>query len=91
MKLLQFLFGKNLESKSIPVNPGSMYLDVETKELWFDDPSNTSSQHNKVIDTATLVYTITESISFGDSVNDSGATTAVLGVAKLGSMTLGTK
>lgn len=95
VNILQFLFGKNFEEKSLTVKPGTFYLDTEKKELWFDDPSATSSEHNKVIDTATLIYEVTETITFAgesDSGDNSDATnTAVLGVAVLGTMTLGTK
>jgi hypothetical protein len=111
LNILQFLFGKNLTSKEIDVKPGTFYLDVETKELFFDDPSNTSSGHNKVIDTGTLIYKVTETITFspsddtgsgdsdtgsgdsdtGSGDSETGSTSAVLGVAVLGTMTLGTE
>lgn len=116
MNILQFLFGKNLMDKNVEVKPGTFYLDVETKELFFDDPSNSSSQHNKVIDTGTLIYRVTEKITFpadgsdfddngnsggngGNSGEDGGnsgenngnSTSAILGIAVLGSMTLGSE
>ena len=99
MNFLKFLFGKDLETKNPTVQPGTIYLDTAKNELWFDDPSNTSSTHNKVIDTATLIYKVTSTITFpsdgsdfeeGGSDNSSSAT-AVLGQAVLGTMTLGTK
>lgn len=81
--------------KNVEVKPGTFYLDVETKELFFDDPSNSSSQHNKVIDTGTLIYRVTEKITFpadGSDFDDNGnSTSAVLGIAVLGSMTLGSE
>jgi hypothetical protein len=91
MAILQFLHGKNLKTNNPAFNPGTMYLDTETGELWFDDPSNTLTQHTKVIDTATLLYSIEETFEYpgegGGSL--SGATTAMLGTAILGTMILG--
>lgn len=61
--------------------------------MYFDAPDVTTGSHAKVIDTATLIYTITDSISFpsegGDDGALSGSTSAKLGVAVLGSMKLG--
>lgn len=65
--------------------------------MFYDAPDvedATNGAHTKIIDTATLIYTITESISFpssggGGGDNDSGSTSAKLGVAILGSMKLG--
>ena len=57
MAFLKFLFGKNL-SNVTTIQPGALYLDTGTKELFFDDPSGESQEHNKIIDTSTLMYTI---------------------------------
>lgn len=61
--------------------------------MYFDAPDVETGTHAKVIDSATLIYTITESISFpssgGDGDNNSSSTSAKLGVAVLGSMKLG--
>lgn len=55
--------------------------------MWFDAPDATSSSiHNKIIDTATLIYKIESTVTFPSE--DSG-TTAKLGTAILGSMVLG--
>lgn len=64
MNLLKFLFGKNFRNQNLPFQAGTLYLDTENKELWFDDPGNEVSIHNKVIDTDTLVYDIEETITF---------------------------
>jgi hypothetical protein len=56
---LQFLYGDNLMSKSTAVKPGTLYLDLTTKELYFDDPSGTTQSHQKVIDASTLLYNTT--------------------------------
>ena len=100
MNILQFLFGKNLND-SVSLKPGTFYLDVEKNELWYDDPSNTSKKHNKVIDVDTLIYRASASIEypsagsedadldFGGGSTTSG-TSAVLGIAILGSAVLGT-
>ena len=45
MAILQFLHGKNLKTNNPAFNPGTMYLDTETGELWFDDPSSTLTNH----------------------------------------------
>ena len=57
--------------------------------MWFDDPEgNSTSSHNKIIDSATLTYKVesTVSVSFP---SDSSGITAKLGTAVLGSMVLG--
>ena len=58
MNILQFLFGKNLSDSAVSLQPGTFYLDIEKNELWYDDPSNTSKKHNKIIDVDTLKYEI---------------------------------
>ena len=94
MQQIKFLYGKNL-TEATPFSAGTIYLDLETGEMYFDAPDSTNTSHAKVIDTATLIYTISESISFPSSGggNDepplSGSTSAKLGVAVLGSMKLG--
>ena len=94
MAILQFLYGKNLKQINPTFTPGTVYLDTETGEMWFDDPSNTLTTHAKVIDTATLIYSIEETFEFpgeGSSIPEipSGNTSAKLGIAILGSMVLG--
>lgn len=108
VQLLQFLFGKNLKDSNVEIKPGKMYLDLETKELYYDDPSGEdTANHNKIIDTATLIYSITDTVtitipSTGDGSGDPGDTggsgdnssssiTAKLGVAVLGTMKLGSE
>lgn len=81
-----------------------MYLDLETKELYYDDPSGEdTANHNKIIDTATLIYSITDTVTMtipstgdgsgdpGDGDNSSSTVTAVLGKAVLGTMKLGSQ
>lgn len=64
--------------------------------MFFDAPNiedAESGAHTKIIDTATLIYTVSKSISFpssGGGGSDAGPTSAKLGVAILGSMKLGT-
>ena len=87
--LIKFLFGQKLKDKTVTFEPGVMYLDTYTKEMWYDDPSNTLQQHSKIIDTNTLVYSIEETFEFPGEVTDASGTSAVLGVAVLGSMVLG--
>ena len=48
-------------SKNTAVKPGTLYLDLTTKELYFDDPSGTTNTHQKVIDASTLLYTTSTS------------------------------
>jgi hypothetical protein len=89
LQQIKFLYGNNL-SKETPFTAGTVYLDLATGELYFDAPNAETGDHAKVIDSATLIYTITESISFPSSGGeDSGSTSAKLGVAVLGSMKLG--
>ena len=94
MATLKFLHGKDFLTKVLALQPGTFYLDTETGELWFDDPSNTLTDHKKIIDTNTLIYSIDTSFEFSGEFaesgsTESGATTAKLGVAVLGSMILG--
>lgn len=102
---LQFLYGKNLQKKDIAVQKGRFYLDIETGELFYDnpDPTTASNIHNKIIDSATLIYTVSDVVSFpssgledspipGGDGTDEGVTsmaTATLGIARLGYMKLG--
>lgn len=103
VQLLQFLFGKNLKDSNVEIKPGKMYLDLETKELYYDDPSGEDTvNHNKIIDTATLIYSITDTVtitipSTGDGSGDPGDTGGGSGdnnsssiTAKLGVAVLGT-
>ena len=101
MQSLQFLFGKNLNDAKLEIKPGKIYLDLATNELYYDDPSGIDvEKHNKIIDTATLIYNITETVTFpsmsgedddipGGSGHLPGSPTSVLGVAVLGTMILG--
>ena len=82
---LQFLHGKNIKTVNPAVKPGPIYLDTGTNELWFDDPNASSSVHNKIIDAATLIYTIESTVLFPSE----SSTSAVLGTAVLGTMVLG--
>lgn len=100
---LKFLYGNDLKNKSVAVAPGTIYLDVATGELFYDDPSEIDTEnHNKIIDTATLTYSVsgrvTVAFPFEDDENpgggsggdlDGGATSAKLGIAVLGTMVLG--
>lgn len=90
MATLKFLHGKDFITKVLALQPGTFYLDTETGELWFDDPSNTLTDHKKIIDTKTLIYSIDNSFEFSGEFAEGGVTTAKLGVAVLGSMVLGT-
>lgn len=65
-----------------------MYLDTHLGEMWYDDPSDTLTKHAKVIDRKTLVYSIEDSFEYPGEIL-AGETSAVLGVAKLGTMILG--
>ena len=99
--MIKFLYGSNLSKSTTPLTPGVFYLDVETKELFYDDPRKgldeftADDDHIKIIDTATLIYEISESIIFPstedeeDEPSDTSAETAILGVAILGTMILG--
>lgn len=87
MAVLAFKYGQNL-TDSIPFVSGTIYLDINTGEFWFDDPSSTEKKHQKVIDTDTLVYEIDKTVEWGGS---AGNATAKLGLAVLGTMVLGTE
>ncbi len=89
MAILTFKYGKNLSS-STPFTAGAIYLDTETNELWYDNPSDENSEveHQKVIDTSTLIYEVVKTVTFGGNAATSG-NTAVLGTAVLGTMILG--
>lgn len=88
MAILTFKYGKNLSSDT-PFTAGAIYLDTETNELWYDNPSdeNVTTEHQKVIDTSTLIYEVVKTVSFSGAA--AGGTTAKLGTALLGSMILG--
>lgn len=94
MPNLRFLYGKNLNG-SIPITPGAFYLDLESNELWFDSPSDsTSDQRNKVIDSKTLIYSIeTETIYYNpdEIAGETSSTTAKLGIGMLNTMVIGTE
>ena len=104
MSVLTFKYGKKL-TDTTPFVAGTIFLDLETGELFYDDPAAEKSIHQKIIDTNTLTYWIESTIMDdgsiveggteppdGDSgVNDSSSTTAKLGMAILGTMLLGTE
>lgn len=85
MAILKFLYGKNLSSKT-PFEAGTVYLDLATNEFWFDAPGE-ASEHKKIIDTDTLLFSVAGSMTL--SPEGSALASARLGVAKLGSMVLG--
>lgn len=99
MAVLQFLAGTDFVNKTLNFQPGTIYLDTATGEMWFDDPQGIAKDHAKIIDLDTLIYEIEEWVEFpsdGDSGesddNNSGSTsstTARLGYAILGVMKLG--
>lgn len=88
MAILKFLHGKNFKDATSSFQPGTFYLDTETGEMWFDDPSSSTTDHSKIIDTDTLIYNITETIEWNGGA-PSSSTSAVLGTAVLGTMVLG--
>lgn len=100
MAILQFLAGTDFVNKSLSFQPGTIYLDTATGEMWFDDPQGVATNHAKVIDLDTLVYDIEEWVEFPSSSstpgtpstpggNTSSSTSAVLGTGVLGKMKLG--
>jgi hypothetical protein len=99
LNILQFLFGKNM-NESVSLKPGTFYLDIEKNELWYDDPSNTSTEHRKVIDVDTLICKDLVSVTYPSEgtedfpldfiLPETSGTSAVLGIAILGSAILGT-
>lgn len=84
--MLRFLQGQNLREKNVAFQPGTIYLDTATNEMWFDDPSQTTLRHQKIIDLDTLVYLIENTVEFSPVV-DQG--TGPLGMAVLGTMIIG--
>lgn len=106
MSVLTFKYGKNL-TDSTPFIAGTIFLDIETGELFYDDPTAEKQIHQKIIDTNTLTYWIKETIMSDGSIiqgtdtppsgGDSGSgdntsnTSAILGKAILGTMLLGTQ
>lgn len=106
MSVLTFKYGKNL-TDSTPFIAGTIFLDIETGELFYDDPTAEKQIHQKIIDTNTLTYWIKETIMSDGSIiqgtdtppsGDNGGsgdnasnTSAILGKAILGTMLLGTQ
>lgn len=45
---LKFKHGQNLKNKNVAVDPGTIYLDRDTHELYYDDPTSTNSGHIKI-------------------------------------------
>ena len=89
MAQLKLLYGQNLKVANPAFDPGTLYVDIATGEMWFDDPSSSVTTHAKIIDNDTLLFEpIGELIDY-PSTNVSGATTAKLGTAILGTMVLG--
>lgn len=89
MAVLTFKYGKGL-TNSTPFVPGTVYLDVETGEFWFDDPTSEKTEHQKIIDVDTIMYKIDKTVEWGSGTTIGGAT-AKLGSAILGTMVLGTE
>lgn len=101
MAILQFLAGTDFVNKSLSFQPGTIYLDIATGEMWFDDPQGVATDHAKIIDLDTLVYDIEEWVEFPSSSSTPGtpstpgsggtssSTSAVLGIGILGKMKLG--
>ena len=101
MAILQFLAGTDFVNKSLSFQPGTIYLDTATGEMWFDDPQGVATDHAKIIDLDTLVYDIEEWVEFPSSSSTPGtpstpgsggtssSTSAVLGIGILGKMKLG--
>lgn len=77
MAILTFKHGKNI-TDTVPFSAGTIYLDTETGEMWYDspDPLNVTKVHEKIIDTDTLVYSIDETVEYESNELD---------IAKLGS------
>ena len=103
MSVLTFKYGKNL-TDATPFIAGTIFLDIETGELFFDDPTSGKQSHQKIIDSNTLIYHITETIMsdgtivegtdkppVGDNDTNTSGVTAVLGAAILGQMRLGSQ
>lgn len=87
MAVLTFKYGKGL-TDSTPFVPGTVYLDIESGEFWFDDPTSEKTAHQKIIDIDTITYKIDKTSEWGAAAT--GAT-AKLGIAILGTMVLGTE
>lgn len=45
---LKFKHGQNLKGKNVAVDPGTIYLDRDTHELYYDDPTSANSGHIKI-------------------------------------------
>lgn len=90
MSLLRILSGNDFVNKTLNFQPGTIYLDSASGEMWFDDPTALLTEHKKIIDSETLIYKIEETIDT-DAFNDSSNNSAVLGIGILGSMMLGHK
>ena len=82
------IFKRRLKSEleNEPIQEGSLILLTDTNELYYDS----AEEHIRIIDSGTLIYEISESVTF-PSASASTATTAALGVAVLGKMVLGQK
>ena len=104
MAILQFLAGSNFTSQTLNFQPGTIYLDTATGEMWFDDPQGIATDHAKIIDLDTLIYEAEEWVEIPSSDSSSGgsssggsssggttssSTTAKLGLGILGIMKLG--
>lgn len=55
---IQFLYGSKLQEVNPAIKPGTIYLDIATGELYYDDPTPNSNIRQKIIDIATLIYTV---------------------------------
>jgi hypothetical protein len=61
MPVLTFKYGKNL-TESTPFIAGTLYLDIETGEMFYDDPTSNTIKHQKIVDTNTLLYWVEETV-----------------------------
>lgn len=102
MSVLTIKYGKNL-TDATPFVAGTIFLDIETGELFYDDPTAEKQKHQKIIDTNTLTYWVKETIMSdgsivqgtdappsGDDSEDSGDNTSSSTSAILGKAILGT-
>lgn len=97
MSVLTFKYGKKL-TDATPFVAGTLFLDIETGELFYDDPTASKQVHQKIIDSNTLTYWV-ESTILADGTIIEGTepppsgdnSSSSLGKAILGTMKLGTE
>lgn len=73
MAVLQFLAGTDFVNKTLNFQPGTIYLDTATGEMWFDDPRGIAKDHAKIVDLDTLIYEIEEWVEFPSGVDSGGS------------------